>query len=274
MTWKDVLDLSYRFEAAGSRKNGVVGFFNPYTIKTLDDFIDASMNQTEGLQLIDRLRGKVTIDTPAWRSMYETAINALHNGSIRLSEPETNTADMQDLFADGKAAMYITFNNNMALKQIRSFKVGAVQAPTSVSEPGKYARSIYLPGIFSVYSGSDQKDAMWNIIRYMASEKAAKANSKLDYDISTYYKSPQLITDPLVQKLFDQKYSNLPRQWEEQNRYDSFWTSFNKLREREINKAVIGGQTVAAALGVIQKEGQKQLDQVLATSKQMEGEGS
>ncbi|MBW7457684.1 ABC transporter substrate-binding protein, partial [Paenibacillus sepulcri] len=89
MTWKELLQLSYRFKQAGG---GIVGYHDPW-MQDLNALIFDTLNGTEGLQLVDWQRGIHLLDTPAWHDLLQTAVEAVRNGSIAIKGVEVRVED-------------------------------------------------------------------------------------------------------------------------------------------------------------------------------------
>jgi multiple sugar transport system substrate-binding protein len=262
LTWRELFQLAYRFEEAGSAKEGVVGYHDPW-MHTINDLVFTTLNGTEGLQLVDWKKKQFLIDSTAWQGLLQTAVEAVRNRSITIKGVEVTEVggvrriekgaiEKQDMFAKGKAAMTVDMYGNKYRYNQAKFAWSAVLPPVNAStrESGGFMR---LDSIFCISSSSEQKEEAWKMVRFIGSERVAKIVSKVDGRLSPLKSSVELSSDPLASVAFEQKPTLTPSDWT--NRGD-FYKEENAMIQSELLDVLGGKQSLDTAIQTMQKKGQ------------------
>ncbi|WP_221226809.1 ABC transporter substrate-binding protein [Paenibacillus baekrokdamisoli] len=265
MTMIDVMELAGKLAQAGSNKDGVVGYHQPFSSMPYN-LIDR-INYSEGIRSYNFTTGKVTVDTPAWKRALSTVVNLYKNGTFLMQDVKGDVKDgttyygqeeisEAELFQKGKAAMKISSYNG--IKNMK-FKVGMVTPPVS-SLDNTRSFNIDVNNYMAIREGAANGDTAWELIRFMNGDYMAKVRSGLeDYDFASNKSYLTYNHDPLVRKL----YELLPL-WTPGVSfagYDSkFFTLFQDLVNQEVTAAVKGEKSVDQIIAAIQKEGQALLD--------------
>ncbi|SFT06240.1 extracellular solute-binding protein [Paenibacillus sp. BC26] len=266
MTIMDVMQLAGQFAKAGSRKDGVVGYHQPFS--SMPHSLLLSLSSSEGLQSYSFQTGKVTVDTPAWRNLFATVVNLYKNGTFMMQDVkgdmvngtlmfDEDAVNEADLFKQGKSAMTIdSYNSIKGMK----FETGKVTPPVSSIDT---SRSVHL-GVYdymAIPTGARNADAAWQIIEFMLSDYVAKAKSGIQdaYSMPTRRSYMSYDHDPVLAELYetlpsiDQSYSL--------EGYDpKFLELFQQLQDREVKAAVNGEKSVDECIAAVQKEGQALLE--------------
>ncbi|GGD46790.1 ABC transporter substrate-binding protein [Paenibacillus nasutitermitis] len=266
MTWKELLQLSSRFEQAGKSEEDIIGYHDPW-MQDLNSFIFNTLNGTEGLQLVDWKRGKHLIDTPAWRQLMETGVNAIREGGVKIQGVELREEDgvkyidegaiaKQDLFAKGKAAMAIDMYANRTRFDQAKFNWSAVLPPVNSAnrESGGFMR---MDGVFSIAASSQIKEEAWKMLRFIGGERVAKVISKTDGKLSIHQSGLKYNTDPLAEIAFSQQPTLTPVDFTDRG---DFYKEENAMIETELQAVLKEKQTLDAAIQNMQKKGQAFVD--------------
>ena len=234
--------------------------------------------RTEGLSMLDVASGTVTVDTPAWRSVFkqvlelyeqETLITQVvgtdNEEGVRMIGPEDQKN--ADLFRQGKAAMQVEYYPSYSDVP---FEWSAVSPPVSSADRTKSADLYFYP-IIGVYAGSEQKEQALEVLRYFASERLAKTKANLmdtefgQGKLSSHRAFVELQGDPIIEDIFRQLPALPPRR--DYVRADrELYMQFDMLLARELERVIAGETTVEEALRQIQAEGQAMMDAALASS--------
>ena len=270
MTWEEVLRLAHRFKTGTVDSAGIVGFHQMYAERPLDYIM--TIARTEGLAMLDPASGNVTVDTPAWRSVFkqvlelyeqETLITQVvgtdNEDGVRMIGPEDQKN--ADLFRQGKAAMQVGHYPDYADVP---FEWSAVAPPVSSADRTRSAGLYFYP-IIGVYTGSEQQEQALEVMRYFASERLAKAKANLmgiEYGqgmLSSHRAIVELKGDPIIADIFRQLPALPPsRDYVRADR--ALYEQFDVLLARELDRVIAGEATVEEALRQIQAEGQAMMD--------------
>nr|WP_239565867.1 ABC transporter substrate-binding protein [Paenibacillus sacheonensis] len=265
MTMMDVMDLASQFARAGSHKDGIVGYHQPFG--SMPNQLLFTLSNREGVQAYDFRSGHVTIDTPAWRKIISTVVELYKNGTFLMQDVKGEMIDgtltygpdevnEADLFKKGKSAMTIAGYHDMSgLK----FETGRVTPPVS-SVDMQRSVDISMNNYMAIPAGAERADLAWEIIRFMLSDYVAKVKSGLDEDMPVNKAYMNYDTDPLLPALYEILPSNEPSSVSMEGYDPKFTSLFFELEDREIAAAVKGEKSVEACIAAIQKEGQALMD--------------
>lgn len=269
MTFMDVLQLAGQFAKAGSRKDGILGYHQPFS--SMPNQLLFTISYEEGLQAYSYKTGKVTMDTPAWRTVVQKVVDLYRNGTFAMQNikgtvvdgvtmigpEETNEAN---LFQKGKSAMTLAGYGSI---QGMPFETGYVTPPVMGTDRSR-SNELGVYNYLAIPSEAEHADTAWEIVKFMNGDYVAKVKSGLrdSYDganLPTRLSYMKYDLDPVLPKL----YSIMPafNPVDSMEGYDpKFMALFHELQDREITAAVNGEQSVEASIAAMQKQGQALLD--------------
>ncbi|CAH1216837.1 hypothetical protein PAECIP111893_04185 [Paenibacillus plantiphilus] len=267
MTLPEVLELASRFTKSGSQGDGIVGYHLPYSSKPSDHL--KSLSASEGIQSYSLGRGQVTVNTPAWKRVYETVVELYENGTFLLQDVKGEVRDgttyfgpeaaaEADLFKKGKAAMTLS---QYGQYDEAEFKTGAVTPPVSSADRSKTSH-MYVTNLMSIRKGSSNADTAWELIKFMHSDYMSKVKSKLGgIGFSSRRGDNQ---DDLVAKLYELQPVVLRiEEWGGGFNYGNdnvFKDHFKELEDRELIAVLQKEKSLDEAIETIQTEGQALMD--------------
>jgi len=273
MTWQELLRLAHRFKTGASDSEGIVGFHEMYAERPLDYIM--TIARTEGLSMIDTAASKVTIDTPAWREVFNQVIEVYrqetfitqvvgteNEDGVRMIGPEDQKN--ADLFRQGKAAMQIGHYPDY---EDVPFAWSAVSPPVSSADRTRSAGLYFYP-IIAVNAGSEQQEQALEVMRYFASERLAKVKTRLmgtefsQGTLSTHRAAVGLQADPIIDGIYRQLPVLPPlRDYvRPDTAYRDLYVQFDELLARELERVMAEETSVDEALRTIQSEGQAIFD--------------
>ncbi|MBB6729291.1 extracellular solute-binding protein [Cohnella sp. CBP 2801] len=189
MSWDEILTLAERFPTDGSDKDRIYGF----GVQNYGSIIDMAyqIGSTNGLRVLSPDGSQVTMNTDAWKQVFQTVAKAAASKAIRL--PSNNMANgsmtmeeyyNRDPFISGKTAMYVGYSYDVQnIKQAKSsmpdkkLNWGIVTAPVDPNNRGQ-SNSFSLSNVFAVNAQSPNLRAAWEFVKYIDSEDFARVKSK------------------------------------------------------------------------------------------------
>ncbi|XEC95411.1 ABC transporter substrate-binding protein [Paenibacillus tarimensis] len=270
MSWEEILHLAIRFKTEAAGAEGIAGYHQMFAERPYD--LITNIAGTEGIRPFDLKQKRMTIDTPQWRSVVHTVVEALRHGAFTTEVIEAETIDgvkyfgpedqaRADLFRQGKAAM--TMDRYGSYTDV-GFRAHAVVSPVNSSDRLRSDKAVRYFTIFAIRSGSEHVEQVWEVLKYMNGERVAQITAlqpdvMVYYNISSHKAFPRYKKDPIADKIFNM----LPVQtsYTDFSRLDKeFYDHYLPLFDREIGLAVSGELSVEQALANIQKEGQSLLE--------------
>jgi len=280
MTWQEVLRLAHRFKTGSTDSAGIVGFHQMYAERPLDYIL--TIARTEGLSMVDAASGDVTVDTPAWRAVFEQVfevyrqetfitqvVGTVDEEGVRMIGPEDQKN--ADLFRQGKAAMQVGYYPNY---EDVPFAWSAVSPPVSSADRTRSADLYFYP-IIAVNAAGEQQEQALEVMRYFASEQLAKVKTRLmgtEYAqgaLSSHRATVELQADPIVADIYRQLPALPPvRDYVRADR--ALYERFDAVLARELERVMADETTVEEALRTIQAEGQAIFDAGLPEGQESE----
>ncbi|MBW7457580.1 ABC transporter substrate-binding protein [Paenibacillus sepulcri] len=264
MTLPEIFELANSFARAGSAGDGVVGFHQSLSSMPADQLNNLALS--EGIQAYNLDKGKMTIDTPSWKIVFQTVVDMYRAGTLMMQDVKTDRIGAMevygpeavaeaDLFKQAKSAMTLADHGQYAQT---GFRTGEATPPVTSSDRSR-TYHIYVPNIMSIRSGSPNADEAWEVIRFMNSDHMAKVRANLKDDgFSSLKTYQQYDREPVVDELYELHSVPLPTDVPPMS-LDVEMKFFNQLAElenREITAVVKKEKTLDAAIQVMQKEGQ------------------
>lgn len=273
MTWQEIMDLAMRFPAEGEDSSRTYGFGGDYAMSF--DYMVLLFSLSEGLTYINPDSMQVTIDTEAWLNVYELALRADASGALYNPAQGDETAQSRtvaesiqnDPFLTGRSAL--TVNGALLLQRWKeaqdvltkssSFEIGIVSGPVDPANPDT-TREITLDEIVAIRAGSENSEAAWEFFKFVNGGQFAKIRSKTLYSLPSRMDGKRDYAGISLDAFYRLK----PKLNLSGTRSDrippSFYSLFEEIRNREIEKVREGDKTLEEALQAIQMAGQAALD--------------
>lgn len=265
MSFKDVLDLAYRFTRQGNG-DPIVGFY----MKNMSprSFLRYVGNM-EGLQWIDATGRNMTIQTAAWERVFSTVVDAYRSGAmfdasllqtqlqnnewIKNYEAVIEQARRSSLFANGKAAM--TIDSPLLINDINRFQPDMNWDLVSLPSNGGPIPSEYVSfqTIHAIASATSLAEESWNVLNVLHSDQIEKTNASTNGVL--FNKLPvrmKNISYPQPKKI--EAFYTLTT--EEKGGTDALTPAgLNKLIEQQFTDLLNNKLSVSDALRIIQEQG-------------------
>jgi len=269
MTWTELLDLAYRFTAASAAPDAPIGYYQAWSGPSE---LASTIGMTEGISMYRLSAGTMTVDTPAWRKVFDTVLSSYKSGTFRALTPageqsedgETyyDAAALKgvDLFAKGKAAMTIAYYDSYKTDSAK-FTVKSVNPPVDEATRTR-SYSFYANQKLAIRSGSPQTKASWNFIRFMVSDYVAKvsASQTMDIGMPSNLAFQQYARDEAAAALYRQMPAMPPL--DEGAAVDGgFYKEMEDMLKQEIADALSDKQSVDEMLQRMQEQGQRLIDE-------------
>ncbi|MNZ39194.1 Bacterial extracellular solute-binding protein [compost metagenome] len=243
MTWEDILRLANKFSISESSHSELKGI--TLNSANLLDLIQLIGN-TEGLQVYNSKQQQVSINGQRWIAVWEDVIEANKMKSLDLNvDLNTYLAPFQS----GQRAMaVITYDEYKKLEQENpTFRWSTVTMPINSSEPDR-TRSLQISDFFAISNSSNQKEAGWEILKFLNSEVIARWEYRSDYGFSTLQN--QLVTNDSYKDLVAPFYKLSPNLVE----FDQLPVELQD-RIRPISVEIMDGNiSLSEGLDLMQKE--------------------
>ncbi|GFN29920.1 hypothetical protein PCURB6_01800 [Paenibacillus curdlanolyticus] len=267
MTWDELLKLAQRVTQASSDADGVIGL--------LPDFAGPSglvslMAMTEGLGLFPyrASTGIMLADTPSWRQMFTTALDAYRMDTFRTKglapgqeQPTALAGGNSNWFRAGCAGMVIAGYGSY---DDVTFKLGAVTPPVdAATRQRSFGMGSSLT--MSIRAGSPLAKESWNMIAFMMSDYVAKVRAKLgvQYTGTSFFPSNITYADYSNDRFVASVYRQLPS-YEPDDKgaalSNEAYNAMNDLFRSEVDEALAGSQTFEEMIERLQTEGKKILE--------------
>lgn len=273
MSWDELLQLAVRFPAEEGSSNRIHGLRVGYnsSLYRLANYIGS----TENLSVVDNDNNQVTINTEAWKQVFETARNALSSGTLYVEEPyqpaTSSTYEdflLSDPFISGKIAMVIDGHYLYTkIKEVRETlqdkgvqNWDLVTVPVDPKTPD-FSNDMRVHQLFAVNANAENVQAAWDFIKYIHSEEyariASKGGNSGNLPIRTRYINDDegrnieaFYSLKPHQSAMYRDFSNIPQ---------SFYMQFEGMAESELQSVMDGSLTLPEALENIQFSGQEML---------------
>lgn len=288
MTWAEVIDLAKMFPTDGEPMERIYGLKMGWS-KELSEIVNI-LSSGENLRMFDTDTMQMTIDTPAWNSLIETAQSVMDSNALFFESDMYNdegymTFDgdyySRDPFFSGRLAMRL--DGNYLLGELDNLKTYAqnpddliqnwdmVTAPVSSSNPEESSYISY-NNILAINSNSTNIEEAWKFIAYITGDDFARVKSKLTYGnlpLRTAYLSKDSGRNydafykvrPSTQGNNNIDYNKLP---------EIFQFEFYDLMRTELAKVTSGETTAAEALSTLQIKGNELLAQGKMTQEEID----
>ncbi|UVI28503.1 ABC transporter substrate-binding protein [Paenibacillus spongiae] len=288
MSWDKLFELAQRFPTDGGKDNRVYGLSLGYNgeLFQLGTMIGASQN----LSMVNASSKQVTINTSAWKNVFQNAMKGLKSGALHTEDPNGMSGSNQsyedyllrDPFISGKVAMKLEsayFMDQLKEAQTR-VKDKAIQNWDIVTVPVNpeipdTSPNMSFNQIFAINAKSVNAEAAKDFISYVTSEEYARVVSKVQnggFPVRTnYIKDDEnhnmqafYSLKPAESSLY-KDYEKLPQ---------DFFMQFMSIAQEELKSAFDDKKSLDEALALLQTRGQQVMDQEQAKEKNKPKEAS
>lgn len=261
MTWEEIIQLSKRFSSGDE----ISGLYMQSFATSVNEIATS-----RGLSFYNAKDKKITVNTESYKKVFELVLDAYNSKSIVL--PGIDSLEVYDPFITGTSAMtmdyYYYINNkiNWAKEEQGSkFHLNWDLASAPVGDESRRGTTSYFnfANIFSVNSESEQKQAAWELVKFINGEELAKKNSKTpsfatptrtDYLYNPEGKRIEAFYNqrPEIKPVSAEFYSSLP---------NGFFTNMDGIINSELKAVTVGVKTLDEAMASMQERGQRLLDE-------------
>ncbi|WP_158630046.1 ABC transporter substrate-binding protein [Cohnella sp. AR92] len=138
------------------------------------------MGQSSRLQMFDENTREATIDTPAWKQIWELATAAVQNENIRLDPINDNPF----LTGDRAAALLSYYDYKLLELTKPDFRWSLLPVPMDGTLLGM-TTSLSPDGFWAIPAASANPDDAWKLVAFLMSDNVAKWNYRSDYGFSS-----------------------------------------------------------------------------------------
>jgi len=263
MSWDDVLKLAQRFPSGGSEEERIYGFEPGSGQGLFDIILDAGT--TIGLTPISADGSNIVIASDSWKKVFESVMQAYQSDVLRFPSGDIVEEFRNDLFSKGRIAMkkneffyYSSIKDRQSTEpDSKPLNFDVVTVPVDPANPNM-TNALYLGSIFAVNNHSAQKQAAWEVVKYINSEEHAKVESKtMNGQIPVrkdYVPDKEIIN---IEPFFALKPA--VKRWSDSAVTPEFNQAFDELATKELQLVADGTKSLDEALAAIQAEGQQLL---------------
>jgi len=272
MSWEEVLELAKRFPTDGDKDKRIYGLSADNYV-TVDSLIQ-TIGDGQDLRLLNANATEFNINTDSWKKVFQSAIIAAKSGALYVPTPEDQNINYssiedyfkQNLFVMGRSAMSFKYSYEVnvilqakeQMKSVTPVNWGIVTAPV---DPNNRNQSSYfsLGSIFAVNANSANKQAAWELVKYINSDGFAKLKSKsnrgnllsrteFNADVDGRSMEPFYKLEPKANTY--NEYRKAPVK---------FFSALTDIMKPEIDAVLKDKKTLEEALKTIQEKGQEEL---------------
>jgi len=288
MTWDQIIQLAKRFPTDGSDEDRVYGIKMGWS----DQFSQVinMLADSEGLNYVDAAEKKMTINTPAWKSIVETALGAANSNALyfenynNFSGPSSYEDYMlRNPFISNRLAM--TVDGNYFMEEINRAKDyfkeegktvedwDIVTMPVSAQSPDE-SSSTWYSNIFAISAQSTNKDLAWKFISFVGSEEYARVKAKTRFNggfpvRTKYIKDEAGRNFEAFYKLRPAR-NNASRYADMDKLPPQFGFSFHTMMEEEFQAIKDDKKTIDEVLSFLQTKGEELLLQDPMTEEELQ----
>ncbi len=267
MTWKEILQLAARFNGKDAEGMPIYGLTTPWDPSPFQ--LIQNVGETDGLRLVSSGDLRPSIDSPAWRGIWDEVLEGYQDGWLSSESRPSSDGNIlmtelykADPFMTGRAAMalkpsYYRKDVLAAEKEIGfQDEWGIATQPVSASHPDQAAQ-FSVTWIYAVNVNSSRAEAAWALLQYMAGPEKAKQDIDAGYsplssrlpattDASghgddVFYKLNVDSSSVISQNEFNYKSSNIP-----------FINALQKAGNAEVRAVIAGNHKVEQAMKDLQ----------------------
>lgn len=173
MTWNEVASLAQRLPLSQETANPLFGiYFNELFGGEEATYSDRMMELgvTSQLGLFNRSAAEQQLHDSSWKGVWDFLKTQYQSGVFKNA---ANGGQTPDYFLTGHAGMALAPNVYVtSLQRNSSLKWGVTTEPIGKSHPD-HSYSLQLPEVYAISGSSPQKEAVWELLKFMLSEEVA-----------------------------------------------------------------------------------------------------
>ncbi|MFD0716528.1 ABC transporter substrate-binding protein [Paenibacillus sp. GCM10027626] len=275
MSWEKVFELAQRFPTDGAKDKRVYGLSLGYNSEFFQ--LGMMLGSSQNLNMFNPTSKQVTVDTAAWKKVFQTALSGLKSGALYTDDPYSSSSGRQtyedhllrDPFVAGKIGMKL--EGSFLMEQIKEAQKmvpdraiqnwDMVTVPVNPESPDE-SNNISFNQIFAINSKSVNIEAAKDFISYITGEDYARVVSKIQnggFPIRTNYLKDDSERN---MKAF---YSLKPAQSNMYKDYDKlpqdFYMNFMTIAQEELKSVYDDKKSLDEALASLQTRGQQAMEQ-------------
>ncbi len=274
MTWDQILEKSAMFPSAKD-EDSTYGFEMQYGDLSI---LISQIASTYQLSYADPDTMQVTVNTEAWKKVFETAMNAYESNTIFIpSEHKDENEDEDtiqyyypgdDRFIKGQTAM--TIDRFWLLDQLESswletepINFDIVTVPVDANFPDRGGR-ISLYNIFSINAQSENIDTAWEFVEFVNGNTFAKANGKSTWDLMTRREHMNSSNEVNMDAFYKLASLSNTSSKDYENYPETFLRKLEVVLNEEIDLMSKNEKTVEETLQSIQSRGEEAMQEALS----------
>jgi multiple sugar transport system substrate-binding protein len=269
MSWETMLNLAQRFPTDGDKESKIYGYTSrEWQADAYSMIMEAGLSSGLAMQT----EGKASLNSPAWKNIFEMITNAVKSGAVHTSPPPEiggsrtqEEALMSDKFVAGKAAMILGDYNliyklNEAGKYMKDLKFNweIIHAPKDADATQRTNFTLF--DMYAINAKSSNKRAAWEFIKYVNSDLMAKVFSKSQSDLLSRpaYKNVEgrISLEPFYQLSFNKNETN------EFGEYEGAQYTIKADANKLIDEFLANKKTLDQVLEGINTKLQEELDKI------------
>ncbi|WP_241734716.1 ABC transporter substrate-binding protein [Paenibacillus alvei] len=178
MTWEDLLHLAGKFPKENGHGNSLISFAtndpSPFEFMLKVGF-------GQNLTITQGNPSKATVASDPWKQIWELTLPLLNSGQL-INSPDLNA--YMNAFLAGKQAMaVVTYEEykQLAARKKSSFQWALAPFPVRPN----HNDTLLIDGLYAVSAQSTEKEAAWELVKFLNSRTVAKWNYRSLYGFST-----------------------------------------------------------------------------------------
>lgn len=259
MTWEEVIQLAKRFPS----EDGISGLY----MRNFSDFVN-DMAWVSRINPVSEKDLAVTLNTESYRKIFELILDGYQTKAVNL--PDIDLFEVYDPFITGTSAMtvdyyyYINNNINWATEEKGDqFHLNWDVVSSPVDEFNRDISPYFrVSGIVAINAESGQKQAAWELVKFINSEQLAKAKSRTVSVVvptrTDYIYNPE---GKRMEAFYNLK-PDVNRKIINYNLFPNrFFGNLDGIINSEGKAVMVGVKTLDEAIASMQERGQRLLDQ-------------
>ncbi|SDE62828.1 extracellular solute-binding protein [Paenibacillus sp. cl6col] len=181
MTWEDLLRLSGKFPKDDGRGNTLFGL-GTNDSSSFEFMLKVGFGQ--GLTMMQGNPPQAIVSSDSWKQIWQLTLPLLKSGLL-INSSDLNT--YMNTFLAGKQAMaVVTYEEykQLAAQKKATFQWALAPFPVNPNQSGNND-TLLIDGLYAVSAQSTEKEAAWELVKFLNSRTIAKWNYRSLYGFST-----------------------------------------------------------------------------------------
>ncbi|GAC41766.1 periplasmic component [Paenibacillus popilliae ATCC 14706] len=181
MTWEDLLRLAGRFPAKDEHGNALIGLAT-HAPSSFEFMLKVGFGQ--GLTMMQGNPPSAAVASDSWKQIWKLTLPLLQGGQL-MNNSDSNT--YMDAFHAGQQAMAVVNYEEykpLAGKKELSFQWSLAPFPTHPAQPDNND-TLQIDGLYAVSAQSADKEAAWELVKFLNSRTVAKWDYRSLFGFST-----------------------------------------------------------------------------------------